>query len=237
MRNILAVAGRELKGFFNSPIAYIYTTVFVVFMGWYFFKGFFLGGRADMRQFFVVLPWVFLFLVPAITMRLWSEERKLGTLEILMTLPVRDHEVVAGKYLASLAFLAFTLAATFPVALTVRLLGQPDMGPVVGGYLGALLMGGAYLAVGLCCSSLTENQIVAFLLGIVSTFFLFILGEDYVIVSAPAYAAPVLSYLGLGAHYRSVMRGVLDSRDLVYYLSVVGLFLWANTKIIESRRS
>jgi ABC-2 type transport system permease protein len=146
MRNIAAIFSKELKSFFNSPIAYIYTTVFLVFVSWFFFRSFFVFGQADMRLFFSILPWVFLFLIPAITMRLWSEERKLGTLEILMTLPVRDYQVVAGKFLASLTFMAFSLALTFPVVLTVSLLGNPDPGPIIGGYLGAILMGAAYLA-------------------------------------------------------------------------------------------
>jgi ABC-2 type transport system permease protein len=236
MGRVAALFSRELRGYFNSPIAYIYTTVFLVFMGWFFFRGFFVMGQADLRVFFNILPWIFLFLVPAVTMRLWSEERKMGTLELLMTLPVRDHEVVAGKYLSSLAFLSLSLVLTFPIPLTVYLLGRPDPGPILAGYLGALLMGGAYLAIGLFCSSLTENQIVSFISGVVLTFALFIVGEDFVIVATPASLAPFLSYLGLGSHYRSIMRGVVDSRDVVYYLSVILFFLYANTKVLESRK-
>ncbi len=236
MRNVAAIFGRELRGYFNSPIAYLCTTVFLVFMGWYFFRGFFLVGQADLRVFFTILPWVFLFLVPAVTMRLWSEEKKLGTIEVLMTLPVRDAEAVGGKFLAGLAYLVFALLLSFPIPLTVWLLGKPDPGPIWGGYLGALLMGAAYLAIGLWCSSLTENQIVAFILGVVMAFALFIVGEDFVLVTAPSALAPVLAYLGLGTHYRSVLRGVADSRDLVYYGSVILLFLYANVKTLESRK-
>jgi ABC-2 type transport system permease protein len=236
MRNAVAIAARELRSYFNSPIAYIYTTVFLVFMGWFFFRGFFLAGEASMREFFILLPWVFLFLIPAITMRLWSEERKQGTLEILMTLPLSDAEVTAGKFLAGLSFLAFTLALSLPIYLTVRLLGSPDPGPVIGGYLGALLMGGAYLAVGLFCSSLTENQIVAFIVGVVICFSLFMVGENFVLVAAPASLAPFLSALGLGAHFRSILRGVIDSRDLIYYLSVIFFFLYLNVKVLEQRK-
>jgi ABC-2 type transport system permease protein len=236
VRNTAAIFKKELKSFFNSPIAYIYTTVFLAFMGWFFFRSFFVIGQAEMRLFFNILPWVFLFLIPAITMRLWSEERKLGTLEIIMTLPVRDIEVVAGKFLASAAFLVFTIVLTFPIAVTVFLLGDPDPGPILGAYIGAVLMGGAYLAVGLFASSLTENQIIAFIVGVVLTFFLFIIGEDFILVSSPEFLAPVLSYLGLGTHYRSLMRGVVDSRDLVYYFSVIFFFLYANVKILETRK-
>lgn len=236
MRNSLAIMRRELKSYFNSPIAYIYSMVFLVFIGWFFFRIFFIAGQAEMRSFFIILPWVFLFLIPAITMRLWSEEKKLGTLEIVMTLPVRDHEVVAGKFMASLAFFVFTILMTFPIPMTVSLVGNPDPGPIIGGYLGAVLMGGAYLAIGLFCSSLTENQIVAFILGVVLCFFLFIIGEDFVLMSSPGFTVPLFSYLGLGAHYRSIMRGVVDSRDIVYYVSVIFIFLYFNVKILENRK-
>jgi ABC-2 type transport system permease protein len=236
MSNVKAIFARELRNYFNSPIAYIYTGVFLVFTGWFFFKGFFLAGQAEMRLFFELLPWVYLFLVPAMAMRLWSEERKLGTIEVLMTLPVRDHQAVAGKFLAGLAFLAFGLAMTLPIPLTVAFLGRPDPGPILAGYLGALLVGGAYLAIGLCCSGLTENQIVAFVTGVVACFALFIVGEEFVIISAPAAAAPLLSYFGLGSHYRSILRGVIDSRDLVYYASVIAFFLYANVRTLAGRK-
>ncbi len=236
MSTVKAIFARELRTYFNSPIAYIWTSVFLVFTGWFFFKGFFLAGQAEMRLFFNLLPWVYLFLVPGLAMRLWSEERKLGTIEVLMTLPVRDGQAVAGKFLAALAFLAFSLVMTFPIPLTVALLGRPDAGAILGGYLGALLMGGAYLAIGLCCSGLTENQIVAFITGVVACFALFIVGEDFVIMSAPSALAPVLSYVGLGSHYRSILRGVIDSRDVVYYVSVIAFFLYANVRALAERK-
>ncbi len=236
MSTVKAIFARELRTYFNSPIAYVWAAVFLIFTGWFFFKGFFLAGQAEMRLFFNLLPWVYLFLVPGLAMRLWSEERKLGTIEVLMTLPVRDGQAVAGKFLAGLAFLAFSLAMTFPIPLTVALLGRPDAGAILGGYLGALLMGGAYLAIGLCCSGLTENQIVAFITGVVACFALFIVGEDFIIMSAPSALAPVLSYVGLGSHYRSILRGVIDSRDVVYYVSVMAFFLYANVRTLAERK-
>jgi len=178
----------------------------------------------------------FLILAPAITMRAWAEEKKMGTMEVLMTLPLKDYEIVLGKFLASFIFLITAVLLTFPLALTIYFLGEPDNGTIVGGYLGACLMGGAYLAIGLFISSLTQNQIVAFIVSIVVCFAFLIIGEDIVLMSAPAILSPVFTYLGLGAHFESISRGVIDSRDLLYYSSLIGFFLFLNTLAIESRK-
>jgi ABC-2 type transport system permease protein len=170
-------------------------------------------------------------------MRLWAEERKLGTMEVLMTLPIRDHEAVLGKYLASLAFLAVALALTVPIPLTVAWLGDPDLGVMTAGYIGSLLMGAAYLAIGIFISSMSSNQIVAAILGWVVCFILFFIGNDLVLFSAPKALAPLLDYLGLGNHFDSIGRGVLDSRDLIYYLSVIAFFLFLNVRAIETRKA
>ncbi len=236
MGNTRPIFKRELAGYFNSPIAYIFITVFLGLSSWLFFKGFFVVGEASLRMFFGILPWVFLFFVPAITMRLWAEERKVGTMELLMTFPVTDAEAVLGKYLASLAFLALSLALSLVIPAFVALLGNPDTGQIVGGYLGGLLMGGAFLAIGLFISSLTENQIVAFIISVVVIFGLFILGEDFVLFGLPDRLVPVFSYVGLGGHYDSISRGVIDSRDIIYYLSVIVFFLYLNVKSIEVRK-
>jgi len=171
-------------------------------------------------------------------MRLWAEEQKLGTMEVLMTWPVREHEAVLGKFIAGLGLLAVSLLLTLPLTATVFLLSSPppDAGPVITGYLGLLLMGSAYLSIGLYASSLTENQIVAFIVGVALTFALFIVGEDFVLVAAPVRLAPLLSFLGLGAHFSSIGRGVIDSRDIIYYLSVITFFLYLNVRRLESRR-
>ncbi len=236
MGTIAALAKKEFKGYFQSPIAYIYLVVFLVFTNWFFFRGFFVMNVASMRGFFSLMPWTFLFLLPAATMRLWAEEQKLGTMEVLMTWPVREHEAVLGKFLAGMGLLAVSLLMTLPLTATVFLVGQPDPGPVITGYLGLLLMGGAYLAIGLYASSLTENQIVAFIVGVFLTFALFIVGEDFVLVAAPSALAPLMSFLGLGAHFSSIGRGVIDSRDLLYYLSVIFFFLYLNVRRLESRK-
>ena len=236
MRTIAALTGKEFRSYFHSPIAYIYLVVFIAFTSWFYFRGFFVMNTATMRGFFSLMPWTFLFLIPAVTMRLWAEEKKLGTMEVLMTWPVREHEAVLGKYFAGLGLLLVSLLLTLPLTATVFLVGGPDPGPVVTGYLGLVLMGGAYLAIGLFASSLTENQIVAFIFGVIMTFALFIVGEDFIIVAAPGWLAPILSFLGLGAHFSSIGRGVIDSRDVIYYLSVIFFFLYLNVRRIESRK-
>jgi ABC-2 type transport system permease protein len=236
MKTILTIFWKEFRGYFNSPIAYIFIISFLVFTSWLFFKGFFLMNQSSLRSFFSILPWVFLFLAPAVTMRSWAEEKKLGTIELLMTLPVKDYEVVLGKFLASFIFLIVTLLCSIPLPLTVMLVGNPDIGPIWGGYLGAFLMGGAYLAIGCFASSLTENQIVAFILAIFLSFALLIIGENLVIMNLPAALVPVFTFLGLGAHFESIGRGVIDSRDIIYYISIIGFFLFLNGLSVESRK-
>ncbi len=234
--NIKVIFKREFKSYFNSPIAYIFIIAFLVTANWLFFKPFFLINQASMRQFFLNLPWLFLFFVPAITMRMWSEEMKLGTLEMLMTQPVRDSEIVIGKFLGSFALLSTTIALTLTIPMTVSWLGNPDPGPIIGGYLGAILMGAAYIAIGLFVSSMTENQIVAFIIAITLIFGLLIIGEDFVLMALPIWIAPFCDYISLGTHFDSIGRGVIDTRDLVYYASVIGLFLWLNLRTLASRR-
>jgi len=236
MRNVAAIARREFQGYFNSLIAYVFLVIFLLLTGWMFFRVFFLNGQASMRLMFDIMPWVYLFFVPAITMRLWAEEKKVGTMELLMTLPVRDVEAVLGKFLAALGLLALALALTFPIPLIVAVLGNLDFGPVVGGYIAAILLGAAYLAIGVFVSSLTQNQIVAFILSVVIVFVLYMIGSDIVLYSVPAPVASVLEYVSLGTHFESIGRGVIDSRDVIYYLSVIGFFLYLNVRSIESRK-
>ncbi len=236
MRNIFTIFQKEFKSYFNSPIAYIFIITFILFSSWLFFRTFFLVDQAHLRPLFSIFPWLFLILAPSITMRAWAEEKKMGTIEVLMTLPLKDYEVVLGKFLASFFFMITTVVLTFPLAITVYSLGNPDTGSIIGGYMGAILMGGAYLSIGLFCSSLTKNQIVAFIISTVTCFILLIIGEDIVLMSAPDTFAPIFSYLGLGTHFESISRGVIDSRDLVYYFSTIGFFLFLNTLALESRK-
>ncbi|MEE9217482.1 MAG: ABC transporter permease subunit [Acidobacteriota bacterium] len=236
MRNVLAIARKEFRSYFASVIAYLFITLFLGVSSWLFMSGFFITRQATMRSFFDLMPWYLLFFIPAVTMRLWAEEKKLGTIELLMTFPLRDSEVVFGKFLAAFAFVGLTLALSFPLALTVAYAGDPDWGAIAGGYLGSLLLGASYLAIGLFASSLTENQIVAFLLAVVGSFFLYIIGIDMVLYPAPEVLVGFLSYLSLATHFKSIQRGVIDSRDVIYYASLVGFFLFLNVRAVESRK-
>ncbi len=226
---------KELMSYFNSPIAYIFIGVFLVAANWLFFNTFFLAAQASLRNYFSLLPWIFLFLSPAITMRLWSEEKKSGTIEFLLTLPVTDWQVVLAKFFSALAFLCLSLLLSFTIPVSVAFLGDLDMGPVIGGYLGALFLGGSYLALGLFISSLTKNQIIAFVLSLMVSFAAFIVGADFVLASSPPMLAPLMQFLGLGSHFNNIAKGVIDTKDVIYYLSFIFLFLWLNVGVIEKR--
>ena len=236
MQNITAILKKEFRSYFNSPIAYIFITFFLGISAWLFFQNFFIVNQAEMRSFFGLMPWIFLFFIPAVTMKLWSEEKKIGTIEILMTLPIRDYEVVVGKFLASFALLAVTVLLTLVIPFSIMSVGNPDVGTLIAGYIGLLLMGAAYIAIGFFASTLTENQIIAFIIGIVVCLVLLLIGEDFVLFKTPNWLVPIFSYLGLGAHYSSILRGVLDSRDIIYYLSLIGFFLYLSTLAVESRK-
>lgn len=236
MNHIWIIARKELKAYFNSPLAYIFIDVFLVISAWLFFKNYFVYGQADMRNFFSLIPWIFLFLVPAITMRIWAEEKKLGTVELLLTMPVKDSEIVMGKYLASLLFLAITLALSFMIPAVVVWSGPADLGVIFASYIGSLFLGGAFIALGVWLSACTDNQIIAFILSIVASFLFFIMGQVFVLQSVPGFMAGFLQFLGLGSHFDSVSRGVMDSRDVLFYLSFIGFFLFLNIQQIAGRR-
>ena len=235
MNNVFAIARKEFKEYFGSPMAYIFITVFLLLVNFFYVWFFFIQGQAEMRSFFGPMPYLFLFMIPAVTMRLWAEERKMGTLEVLMTLPVREAEVVLGKFLASLGLLTVMLALTFNVPVLVSALGDPDWGTIICGYLGCLLMGASFLAIGLFASSLSENQIVAFILGIGICAAMLIVGETFFLLFIPDILVPFFDYLGLGTHFESIGRGIVDTRDIVYYLSVIGVFLFLNLITVENR--
>jgi ABC-2 type transport system permease protein len=236
LAHILTIFKKEFRSYFSSPVGYIFITVYLVLTNWLFFQNFFLVGQAEMRFYFGILPWIFLFFVPAITMRLWAEEKKVGTIEILFTLPVKISELVIGKFLAGFVFLSLSILLSLTLPLTIGLLGKPDLGAIIGSYLGTFLLGAAYLAIGSFISSLTENQIVSFILAVTFIFLLLIVGESIVLFSVPKFLVPILEYLGLGAHFESISRGVIDSRDIIYYLSVIVFFLILNVNFLESRK-
>lgn len=236
MNTIWAVTKREFRAYFSSPIAYVFLTTYVVLTGFLFFRSFFLIGQAEMRPFFLLMPWIFLFYVPAVSMGKWSEERRQGTLEFLLTLPIRERDVVLGKFLAGLGLIVAALTATLPIAFTIAFLGNIDAGSVFGGYLGLIFLGGAYLSIGLVVSSLTHNQIISFIVTVVISFLFLVLGEPIFTIALPKIMIGFVQYMGLNFHFVSIGRGVIDSRDLIYYLSVIGFFLWVNKRIVEVRR-
>jgi ABC-2 type transport system permease protein len=238
MSRVRSVAVRELRSYFHSPIAYIFLLVFAGAALFTFFNvnAFFARGQADLRGLFEAIPLLMLLLVPALTMRLWAEEAKTGTIELLLTLPAEDVELVSGKFLASWALLGVGLAITLPLAVTVSTLGNLDWGPVVGGYVGALLLGAAYLAVGQFVSALTENQILAFILALVLCMVLYGLGTELFTGLFSDRTAATLRALGTGSRFDSIARGVIDLRDLLYYASLTLFFLGLSVGALRAKR-
>lgn len=234
MSKVYTIFKRELKAYFNSPIAYIVITVFLLISGWFSSASLFLVNQATLRGAFGIIPLILVFFVPAITMRLISEERKSGTIELLVTMPVKDLDIILGKFLAALALLAVAILLTLTYATAVSVLGDLDPGPVIGGYLGLLLMGAAYLSIGVFASSLTENQIVAFIIGFLVVFALFMI--DQILMFVPASLVSFFEYLSIDYHFANISRGVIDTRDLVYYLSVTFFALLLATRSLESRK-
>lgn len=233
--NIKPIFKREFVSFFNSPIAYIFVAVFLVVTNWLFFTRFFLTGQANMREWFGLVPWLFLLLAPAITMRSWAEEKKSGTVEFLLTLPIRDWEVVVAKFLSSLSFLAVVLIFSLTIPITIGRLGDIDIGVIVAGYVGAILMGAMYLSLGLLISSFSKNQIVSFLISLAVLFGLFIIGSNNVLSFLQGPIATVMQFLSTATHFNSIVKGIFDSRDIIYYLSFTGLFIYLNIQTIGSR--
>ena len=234
MSATVAIAKRELRTYFNSPVAYIVVTVFMLLAGYLFFANVFIEKQAEMRGYFGLAPMLFSFIIPAMTMRLIAEETGSGTLELLITMPVRDWEVVVGKFLAAVGLLAVLLGLTLVYAFTLSSLGPLDKGPAYGGYFGLLLMGSAYVAIGVMASSLTRNQIVAFILAFAISFALYLFGKILQVV--PNALQPLIAFLSIDGHFESISRGVIDSRDILYYISVMVVSLVIATVSLESRK-
>jgi len=233
MRQVAQVFRKELATAFHTPIAWIVIAIFLVITGWLFFTPFFLFDQANLRNFFNLLPVVFALVIPAITMRLFSEELNIGSYEILLTLPVTFMDVVGGKFLAALAFVAALLLPTLAYPLCISLLGPLDWGPLAGGYLGALLLGAAFSAVGLFASAITRNQIIAFILGMAACLFLALI--DKMLFFLPAPMLSVLEYLGAAYHFQNVAKGVIDTRDRLYFLSLCCLGLYAANLALQEK--
>ena len=232
--NVGTIFKKELRSYFNSAVAYVVIVVFLAIVGWMYTSSMFLINVASLRMMFELIPLVFLFVVPAITMRLLAEEKKAGTIELLTTKPLHDWEIVAGKFLAAWALIGIALIPTLIYYITIVFLGDIDNGPVIGGYLGLLLMAGVYVAVGLLASSLTENQIVAFIVGLLMMFAFFMM--DKVLIFVPDFMTSIVEYLGIDFHFSNIARGVIDSRDVVYFGSVLGFTLYLSVVSLEKRK-
>lgn len=234
---MFTVAGKEFRTWFKTPVAYVFLCAFLGYCGFAFFSDFFLADRAEMRGFFSLLPIVFLLFIPAVSMRMWAEERKIGTIETLLTMPLHDYQIVLGKFLAALGLVFVALLLTLPIPMVVaHTASSPiDYGPVIGGYIGALLLASAYLAICLFASALTESQIVAFISGVFICLFLYLIGGSGVVTLLPSGLGEVLQRMSLEYHFGNIARGVIDTRNIVYYVSVLTLFLTLNVAAVRRR--
>jgi ABC-2 type transport system permease protein len=241
--NIKAVMKRELGGYFTSPIAYVFLVIFLLLTGFFTFTvgNFFERAEASLVSFFTWHPWLYLSLVPAVGMRLWSEERRLGTLELLLTLPITTWQAIVGKFLASWVFLALALLLTFPVVITVNWLGDPDNGVIIAGYVGSLLLAGAYLAISCMTSAMTRNQVISFILSVMICLFLILAGYTPVTDLLTRFANPVITQtiaaFSVMTHFEGFQRGVLDTRDVIFFASVIGFALFTTGVIIRNQRA
>jgi ABC-2 type transport system permease protein len=243
MKELAAVFKREFAAYFATPLAYVFIVIFLFAMGTFtFYIGhFYENGTADLQVFFGFHPWLYLFLVPAISMRLWAEERRTGTMELLLTLPVPLWATVAGKYLAAWAFTGVALLLTFPIWITVNYLGHPDNGVILASYVGSFLMAGSYLAIGACISACTNNQVIAFVVSVVVCFLFTISGAplvlDFFRAWAPLELVNAVSSFSFLTHFTAISAGVIDLRDLIFFVSLIALFLAANVVVVDLKKT
>lgn len=243
IRHIWAITKRELRSYFASPVAYVFLVVFLIMAGFLTFSvgNYYENRQADLRQFFFWHPWIYLLLAPAAAMRLWSEEARSGTLELLFTLPVSIPQAIIGKFLAAWCFLTIALMLTAPVVFTTYYLGDPDPGVIIGGYLGSFLLAGIYLSVGMLTSAMTRNQVISFVVAIVLLLFLLLAGwppvTGYLVRWAPLWLVNGVAATSFMPHFEALQRGVIDIRNIVYAVSVMGFMLFANRIVLEWRKS
>lgn len=242
MAGTLAILRRELAGYFTSPLAYVFITIFLMLSGalTFYLGNFFQRGQADLQAFFLFHPWLYLFLIPAVAMRLWAEERKTGTIEFLMTLPVSTTEAVVGKFLAAWVFAGIALLLTFPIWITVNVLGAPDNGVILATYLGSWLMAGGFLAIGACLSAVTRNQVIAFVLAAAVCFVFNLAGielvQNFLRAWTPDFFADAVGSFSFLSNYQSISRGVIDLRNLLFFGSLIGVALLINTLVVDLRK-
>jgi len=242
MAGTLTILRRELAGYFTSPLAYVFITIFLMLSGalTFYLGGFFQRGQADLQAFFLFHPWLYLFLIPAVAMRLWAEERKTGTIEFLMTLPISTGQAVAGKFLAAWVFAGIALLLTFPIWVTVNVLGTPDNGVILATYLASWLMAGGFLAIGACLSAVTRNQVIAFVLAAAVCFVFNLAGielvQNFLRAWTPAFFADAVGSFSFLSNYQAISQGVIDLRHLLFFGSLIGIALLINTLIVDLRK-
>lgn len=242
-RHILTIAEREVAGYFASPVAYVFIVIFLLLTGFFAFMvtGFFERGQANLTGFFAWHPWLYLFLVPAVGMRMWSEERRLGTIELLLTMPITPWQAIVGKFLASWLVLALALALTFPIVITVNYLGHPDNGVILASYAGSLLLSGAYLSISAMTSAMTRNQVVSFIVSVVLCLFLILAGWPPITNLLTQWASQgfveTIAAFSVMTHFDSIQKGVIDSRDVLFFLSVIVFCLFTTSVIIRAHRA
>jgi ABC-2 type transport system permease protein len=241
--NIVAIFKREFTGYFATPVAYVFIAIFLFLTGIFtFYLGaFYESNQADLEPFFRFHPWLYLFLIPAIAMRLWSEERKTGTIELLMTLPISTSQAVVGKYLAAWCFTGVALVLTFPIWLTVNYLGDPDNTVILASYIGSLIMAGGFLAIGSCISALTKNQVIAFVISVVICFMFILSGFPMVLDLfrgwAPQSIIDAIASFSFLTHFYSIKKGVIDLRDIIYFAALISFWLYVNVIVIDTRKA
>ena len=242
-KNVGVIFNRELQSYFATPVAYVFIVIFLVLSGAMTFNmgGFYERGQADLAPFFNFHPWLYLFLVPAISMRLWAEERKSGNIELLLTLPITMAEAVVGKFLAAWLFTGIALVLTFPLWISVNYLGDPDNGVILAAYIGSMLMAGGFLAIGACISATTKNQVIAFIISVVICFAFLLSGFSIVLdffrAWAPQMVVDAIASLSFLTHFSSISKGVIDLRDIIYFISLIAFWLYANTVVIELKKA
>ncbi len=242
MKTVLVISRRELAGYFSTPLAYVFIVIFLALAGstTFYFGGFFQRGEADLQSFFAFHPWLYLFLIPAVGMRLWAEERKTGTIELLMTLPVSTVGAVLGKFLAAWVFSGIALALTFPLWITVNYLGSPDNGVIIAGYVGSFLMAGAFLSIGSFISALTRNQVIAFVIAAAACFLFMMSGLEPVQSAfrgwASSFVIDLVASLSFLTHFNAITQGVFDLRDVIYMAAVIGVFVFANVIVVDLKK-